>query len=458
MPATMREGGRLVVVGGDAAGMSAASRARRMRPDIEIVVLEKSHDVSYSACAMPYYIGGVVGSRSDLIARTVESFRTERRIDVRLGAEAVELDCRRRRVRYLAAGTTEWVEYDSLVIATGARPVRPPLPGVELDGIFVLRALTDGDAIKAFVDSGGVERAVVVGGGYVGLEVAEALVMRGAEVTVVELLSTVLSSYDADMSAVVEKELLAKGVILRKDARVEGFEPASDGARVGYVVVGAQRLRTDMVVLASGVRPETSLAETGGIELGPTGAIRVDARQVTSEPAVLAAGDCCEATHVVTGKQVWIPLGTTANKQGRIAGHNAVGGSEKFSGVAGTNVTKIFDLEVAQTGLSEVGAERVGIPHEAVRITALSRAHSYPGGSPLVVKLVFESGTGRLLGAQMVGREGAAKRIDVVATAIYAGMSVGDLARVDMSYAPPFAPVWDPVLVAAGQAVKRLRS
>lgn len=456
MPAAMREGGRLVVVGGVAAGMSAASRARRLRPDIEIIVLEKGWDVSYGACATPYYIAGVVGSRDRLIRYDADFFRHERRIDVRLGAEAVELDPKRKSVRYRVGGSVEAADYDALVLATGAMPVKLPLPGIDLPGVFFLRTLSDADAIKRVVDEGDVERVSILGAGYIGLEMAEAFAAKGAAVTVFELLPSVLSTYDPDVGGIIERELLDQGVVLHKGTRVEGFEPASGTDGVGYVLANGQRTPTDAVLVSAGVKPATALAQSAGIELGATGAIRVDARQVTSDPSVLAAGDCCEAVHVVSGKPAWIPLGTTANKQGRIAGQNAVGGSARFGGIAGTNTTKVFDLEVAQTGLSSAAAEKEGLHVASVKITGRSRAHTYPGGSPITVKLIFDDRSGRVLGAQMVGREGVAKRIDTVATALHARMSVGDLAEVDMSYAPPFAPVWDPVLIAANQAVKRV--
>jgi NADPH-dependent 2,4-dienoyl-CoA reductase/sulfur reductase-like enzyme len=453
----MRESGRLVVIGGVAAGMSAASRARRLRSDIEIVVLEKGEHVSYGACSLPYYLAGLV-SREELFVYDVDFFRRDRRIDVRLGAEATALDPKRRTVTYAEMGGGEplTLSYDALVIATGARPVELSVPGAGIPGVFTLRTLKHADGIKRYIDEARVERAAVVGAGYIGLEMAEALVARGLTVTVMEALPSILSTFDPDMSDLVEDELREKGVALHKNVKVEGFEPSGEYGRLGYVLARGQRVVADIVVLAVGVRPASELARSAGIELGKTGAMKVDARQVTSEPSVLAAGDCCEATHVLTRQPVWMPLGTTANKQGKIAGENAVGGSAQFGGVAGTTVAKIFDLQAARTGLSSEEAAGAGYRTDSVRIAAGSRSHAYPGGSRLSVKLIFDGRSGRLLGAQMIGREGAAKRIDTVAAAIHAGMTIRDLAQVDMSYAPPFAPVWDPLLVAATQALKKM--
>ena len=457
MPSAMREGGRLVVIGGVAAGMSAASRARRLRPDVEVVVFEKGGDVSYGACLMPYFISGQIEKREDLIQYHADFFRRERGIDVRLNSPVTAVDPRRKTVTFRdPAGKEDHLDFDALVLATGARAFKPPLPGVGMPGVVTLRSLADGEALRQTIDSGTVRRATIVGGGYIGMEMAEGLTSRRVEVTVLELLPHVLSTFDADMAALVEKELADKGVRVRTSTEVQGFEPGKSGDGVGYVVAGGQRLETDLVLLAVGVRPNVSLAESAGIELGASGAIKVDARQITSEPSVLAAGDCCEAYNVATGKAGWIPLGTTANKQGRVAGENAVGGNARFGGMAGTNATKIFDLEAGQTGLTEQAAKRAGVRAESAKIKSTTLAHVYPGTNAIIVKLVFEPDTGRLLGGQIVGGRGAAKRIDTVATALHARMTVGELEGIDMSYAPPLSPVWDPVLIAARQSGKKI--
>lgn len=459
MPPAMKEGGRLVVVGGVAAGMSAASRARRLRPDVEIVVFESTGDVSYAACLLPYFVSGQIASRDDLVLYDAEFFRRERHIDVRLNTTVTRVDPRAKAVAFRSAsGDEDTIAYDALVLATGASAVKPDLPGIDVPGVETLRNIADGERVRARVDSGAVASAVIVGAGYIGLEMAESLVARGVSVTVIELLPAILSTYDADMSAVVEKELLANGVTVRKETSVEGFEPRDGSDELGFVLAGGQRIAADMALVSVGVRPSVGLARDAGIELGATGAIKVDGRQVTSEPSVLSAGDCCEARHVVTGRAVWIPLGTTANRQGKLAGENALGGDRRFGGVAGSNITKVFGLEVAQTGLTMAAAEREGFSADSVRIRSTTKAHVYPGSGPIHVKLVFEPDGGRLLGGQIIGAEGAGKRIDTVAAALHARMSIRDLADIDMSYAPPFSPVWDPVAMAALQAAKKVRS
>ncbi|MBD3348651.1 MAG: NADH oxidase [Candidatus Eisenbacteria bacterium] len=456
MPAAMREGGRLVVIGGVAAGLTAASRARRLRRDIEIVVLEKGHDVSYAACSLPYYISGVIEKRKSLIVYEADFFRRERGIDLRLGARATRVSPRARTVDCgYEDGSEETLSYDALVLATGATPIVPPFPGSGMPGVFTLRTFAEGDAIKEFIDSRNPRSAVVVGAGYIGLEMAEALVTRGLEVTVVERLPGVMNTFDPDMAEIVERELHSNGVRVLTGAGVEAFEPGDDSAAVAYALIDGRRTATDMAILSVGVRPRTELAQEAGLELGASGAIKVDARQITSEASILAAGDCCDTVLTVTGKRTWIPLGTTANRQGKVAGENAVGGTARFPGVAGTNISKVFKLEVAQTGLTEKAAREEGLRAASATITASSRAHGYPSAVPIRVKIVFEKGTAKLLGAQIIGEEGAAKRIDSVAAGLRSGMTVGELSTVDMGYAPPFSPVWDPVLIAARQAVKK---
>ncbi len=469
---------RLVVIGGVAAGMSAASSFKRLKPEAEAVVLEKDHFISYGACSLPYYISDDVKDVNMLLSLTPKVATEERGITVLTRHEAMAIDPSKKTVtaRNLDYGEEIIFPYDRLVIATGGLPVRPPLPGIDLDHVFTLRTLDDGIQIKKFIDQWtsfepcvgpqcvyvnpfGTQkrpmRAVVVGGGYIGMEMCESLRKRGLEVTVFEKMDRVLGNMDISITAIVEEKITAEGVALMKGVSVEGFE--SDGDTLSGVITDKGPFDADMVLMVIGARPNTSLAVAAGMELGAAGAIKVDEYLRTSIPDVYAAGDCAEATQLVTGKKVYIPLGTTANKQGRIAGENAAGLNNAFEGIVGTAVTKIFDLEVARTGLAPLEAEREGIDHFVSTITGRSRSSAYPEGKPITVTYVVERGSGRLLGAQMAGAEGVAHRIDTLAAGLYNRMTIADIARLDLAYAPPFATVWDPILVAANVALKTLQ-
>jgi NADPH-dependent 2,4-dienoyl-CoA reductase/sulfur reductase-like enzyme len=437
----------LVVIGGDAGGLTAATQARRRKPDLEVVALEKGRWTSYSACGIPYVVGGDVGSLDDLIVRSPEEHRA-RGIDVRTRHEAVALDLDRRQVavRDLDAnggGRTYRLDFDVLQIGTGALPVRPPLPGV--DDAHVHGVQTMEDAADLLEDASSTNDVVVVGGGYIGLEIAEAFVKRGCRVVVLERGPEVMGTLDPDMGALVTAAMREHGIDVRTGTEVTGFER-------GLVRTDQGDVAADLIVLGLGVVPNSELAASAGIETGVKGAIKVDRRQRTSADGVWAAGDCCESHHLLTGEKVHIALGTVANKQGRVAGTNIGGGYATFPGVMGTAVTRLCSTEVARTGLSEAEAKRSGFSHRAVTIESTTRAGYFPDAQPIKVKLVYEERTGRLLGGQIVGREGAAKRIDVVATALTASFTVEEMTALDLSYAPPFAPVWDPILVAARAA------
>lgn len=440
-----------MVIGGDAGGMSAAAQARRLRSidDLEIVVFERGSFTSFAACGLPYLVGGEVADADDLVARTPEAFRASG-IDARTRHEVVSIDTAGRtvQVRDLDRDTTSVEPYDELLVATGAVPVRPPFPGIDATGVFDLRTIPDAVALDAAVR--GARRAVVVGAGYIGLEVAEAFCLRGLEVTVVELADQPMVTLDADMAAKVTEALGRLGVELLLGHGVQSFEVGADGAVTAVVTSGAT-VPADVVVVGLGVRPNTVLAATAGVPTGPSGGIVVDQRMRTPVPHVWAAGDCVESLHRVTGRPVNIALGTHANKQGRTAGTNLGGGDATFGGVLGTAITRVGDVEVARTGLNEREAAAAGIEFVTATNTASSRAQYFPGSSPVTVKLVAERRTGRLLGGQIVGGEGAGKRIDVVATALWNEMTVEELGGIDLAYAPPFSPVWDPVLLAAGR-------
>ena len=444
-------GERLIVIGGDAGGMAAATQARRRRPDMEIIALERGRWTSYSACGIPYLVGGDVVSFDDLVVRTPQEFRDKHLIDVRTQQEvmAVDLDKRTVEVRDHEHGRTYTTGFDLLHLGLGALPLRPDLPGAELAHIHGVQTLEDATRLLAEAERGDCHDVVVVGGGYIGLEIAEAFVKRGRRVTVVERAPEVMNTLDPDMGAMVSEAMRREGITVRCGEAVLGFEEKA-------VVTANGSVRADLVVLGLGVVPNSRLAADAGVRTGVKGAVSVDPQQRTSADGVWAAGDCCESFHLVARRPVHIALGTHANKQARVAGINIGGSYATFPGVVGTAATKLCATEIARTGLSEREAAQVGFAYEAVTITSTTRAGYFPGAGEITVKLLAEQRSGRLLGAQLVGKEGAAKRVDVLATALTAGMTVEEMTALDLSYAPPFAPVWDPVLVAARKAAERL--
>jgi NADPH-dependent 2,4-dienoyl-CoA reductase/sulfur reductase-like enzyme len=451
---------RLVVVGGDAAGMSAASQARRLRgpEDLEIVAFERGNYTSFSACGIPYYVSETVEDLDELVVRTPEEFRAKQSIDARIRHEVLAIDTDKGavEVRNLENDATSWESYDELVVATGASPVRPKLEGADAERIFGVQVLDDGAAINALVDSEKPESAVVVGGGYIGLEMAEAFVRRGMKVAVVDQAPEPLTALDPDMGALVGEAMRGMDIAVYTGEAVTGFE-STDGV-VSGVVTEERSLPAEIVVLGLGARPNTGLADDAGIELGPTKGIKVDRRMHTSTDNVWAAGDCAEKFHRVGRHPVAIALGTHANKEGRVAGINIGGGYETFPGVLGTAVTKVCDLEVGCTGLKSAEAESLGFKIESVVVDSTTRAGYFPDAAPIKTKLIVEKVSARLLGAQIVGKEGSAKRIDVLATALWNEMTVDEMLNMDLSYAPPFSPVWDPVLAAARAAWIKIES
>ncbi|ARX87156.1 flavoprotein oxidoreductase [Streptomyces alboflavus] len=453
-----------MVIGGDAAGMSAASQARRLKSpqELEIVAFERGNFTSFSACGIPYWVGGDVAERDDLIARTPEEHR-ERSIDLRMRTEVVEIDARERRVRArdLASGAEEWTAYDKLVIATGARPLRPDLPGIDALGVHGVQTLDDGQALLDTLTGTPGRRAVVIGAGYIGVEMAEALIGRGYEVTVVNRGKEPMSTLDPDMGRLVREAMTGMGITMVNDAEVTKILTADDG-RARAVATEDREFPADVVVLGIGVRPETALARAAGLPLGEHGGLLTDlamrVRGPVADGAIWAGGDCVEVLDLVSGRERHIALGTHANKHGQIIGSNVGGGYATFPGVVGTAVSKVCDLEIARTGLREKDARAAGLQYAAVTIESTSRAGYYPGAALMTVKMLAERRTGRLLGVQIVGREGAAKRVDVAAVALTARMTVEQMTALDLGYAPPFSPVWDPVLVAARKAVSAVRA
>lgn len=436
---------RLVVLGGNAGAMGAATQAKRLQPDLEVVAFERGTYTSYSACGIPYFVGDEVDSLDQLVARTPEEHR-RRGIDARLRHEVEGIDLHRQIVhaRDLDAGTDVEEHFDLLSIGLGARARLPEIPGIQLPFVRGVATLADGQALLREAERVQCKKVVVVGGGYIGLEMAEAFTRWGASATVLDAGQQVMHTLDPDMATLVSDAMERLDLPLHIGVRATAFEE-------GRVVTDHGDFEADIAVLGLGVRPNSEIAGAAGITLGVRDAIVVDDHQRTSADGVWAAGDCCDSLHRVTGERAYIALGTVANRQARVAGLNIGGRDATFPGVLGTAVTRICDTEIGRTGVTEREAVAAGIELRAARIESTTRAGYYPGAAPIVVKLLAESGTGRIVGGQVVGGEGAAKRIDVVATAVWNRMTAEEVVNLDLSYAPPFSPVWDPVQTAARQ-------
>jgi CoA-dependent NAD(P)H sulfur oxidoreductase len=439
---------RLVILGGVAAGTKAASRARRLDPEMEITVYQEEPEPSISECGLPYLLSGVVEGRDDLVARTPEKF-AEKGIEVLVRHRVEGIDATNKMLSVLDLNTGETFDdtYDRLVVATGARAVLPPIPGADLEGVFKLRFLTDTDAIGRYIEEQSPERATIVGGGYIGLEVAENLCRLGMEVSLIEGEDRVALAYGPEVSENVEAELEANGVGVYTGERVDEF---TGQGRVTGVQFGEEELQTDLVIVGVGIRPNVELAAKAGVEIGSTGAILVDRHMKTSVPDVWAAGDCVETTNLVSGSPVWVPLGDTANQMGRVAGTNAATGEEtlEFPGILGTGIFKVFDLGVGKTGLSEREAEDAGFEVVSAGLETNDRAAYYPGAGKVFLKLMADRATGRLLGAESAG-SGADKLTDICAAALWGRLSYPDLINIDLAYAPPYGPALSPVIQAA---------
>jgi NADPH-dependent 2,4-dienoyl-CoA reductase/sulfur reductase-like enzyme len=450
---------RLVVIGGDAAGGSAASQAKKRRPDLDVVMFERGRATSYSACGIPYWISGTVDSETDLVARTPEQHRAAG-LDVRMRTEVVGIDTGAGVVHWrdLDAGTEGTEPYDSLVYATGSVPMRPPVEGIDAEGVYGVQVLDDGVALRTELDSGRVQRVVVVGGGYIGLEIAEACRVRGLDVTVVDKSPQPVGTFDPDVGRYIADAVRSEGIELVLSDGVAGIDVGPDGRARAVVTDSGRELPADLVVLGLGVRPDVRLAREAGIPLGTSGGIAVDQRMRTKVPGVWAAGDCVESVHRLSRQRVVVALGTHANKQGRVAGINIGGGYATFPGVIGTAITKICTVEAARTGLSEQEAEDAGYSFVTAAVDSTTKAGYFPGARPIRVKMIAERRSGRLIGAQVVGHEGAAKRVDALAICIWNEMTVDEVLSLDLSYAPPFAPVWDPVLIAARKAFEAVEA
>jgi NADPH-dependent 2,4-dienoyl-CoA reductase/sulfur reductase-like enzyme len=447
---------RIVIIGGVAAGAKAAAKAKRVNPDLEIIVFQDEAEVAYSACGLPYVIGGAIADQNKLVIRKPEEFAKDG-IQVKTGRRVVALDPANREitVRNLSDQSEENVAYDRLIIATGALPIVPPVAGIDLDGVLTLRKIGDLARFKTVFETLQPKKAVIVGAGYIGMELAEAFHERNIKTTIVEKFPRVLPKFDAEMAQLVHDQLIERDVELILGDGLSQLQ--GENGRITTVVTESGKvIPADLVVLAIGVRPNTELAQAAGLLLGKTGAIAVDARMETNIPGIFAAGDCVETIDRVSGQPIWMPLGDIANLQGRVAGENAAGGNANFPGVFGTAIFKTFNLNVAMTGLSEQAARAQGFDPVSVLMKRGDRARYYPGGQGLNLKLIADRRDGRLLGAQVIGEGKADKMIDIAATALLGKLTCQDLENADLAYSPPFSPVLSPMIMAAGALSSRL--
>ena len=439
---------KVIIVGGVAGGATAAARIRRLDEQADIVVFERSGYISYANCGLPYYIGGIIQDRSELTLQTPESFFSRFRVAMRVRHEvtAIHPDQKTVSVKNLETGEEFEESYDKLILSPGAKPTQPRLPGVGLDKLFTLRTVEDTFRIKEYINENHPRSAVLAGGGFISLELAENLRELGMEVTIVQRPKQLMNPFDPDMAAFIHSEMRRHGVKLALGHTVEGFQ--EQGGGVDVLLKDEAPLHADMVVLAIGVSPDTGLAKEAGLELGVKGSIVVNDRMETSAPDIYAVGDAVQVKHFVTGQDVLLSLAGPANKQGRIAADNICGGDSRYLGSQGSSVIKVFSMTAATTGVNETNARKAGLDVDTVILSPMSHAGYYPGGKVMTMKVVFEKGTYRLLGAQIVGYEGVDKRIDVLATAIRAGLKATELKDLDLAYAPPYSSAKDPVNMA----------
>ena len=443
---------KVVIIGGVAGGATAAARLRRLDEHAEIVVFERSGYISYANCGLPYYIGGIIEDPEALTLQTPESFFSRFRVDMRVRCEVTAIHPERKTVsvKNLETGAEFQESYDKLILSPGAKPTQPRLPGVGLEKLFTLRTVEDTFRIKDYIQKNRPRSAVLAGGGFIGLELAENLRELGMEVTIVQRPRQLMNPFDPDMASFIHGEMRAHGVKLALGRTVEGFTERDGG--VDVLLKDALPLHADMVVLAIGVTPDTALAKEAGLELGLKGSIVVNDRMETSVPDIYAVGDAVQVRHFVTGQEVLLSLAGPANKQGRIAADNICGGDSRYLGSQGSSVLKVFNMTAASTGVNETNAKKAGLDVDTVILSPMSHAGYYPGGKLMTMKVVFEKRTYRLLGAQIVGREGVDKRIDVLAAAIHAGLTAIQLKDLDLAYAPPYSSAKDPVNMAGFMA------
>lgn len=439
---------KVVVVGGVAGGASAAARIRRLDETAEIIVLERSGHISYANCGLPYYVGGIITDPQELTLQTPERFFARFHVDVRVKQEAIAIDptAKTVTVKNLTTGEVYTESYDKLLLAPGAKPTQPKLEGAQLDRVFTLRTVEDTFRIRSFVEREKPKKAVLAGGGFISLEMAENLVEMGVEVTVVQRPKQLLAPLDPDMASLLHRVMRKHGIRLQLGSTVAGFR--ADGNAILTLLDGEEALQSDMVLLAIGVTPESSLAAQAGLKLGVKGSILVNDRMETSAPDIYAVGDAVEVKHYITGEKTLISLAGPANRQGRIAADNICGGDSRYPGSQGSSVLKMFDTTIATTGINEKTASALGLDYDYVILSPNSHASYYPGAKAMTMKVLYEKGSLRLLGAQIIGKEGVDKRIDVLATAMYARLNAAQLKELDLAYAPPYSSAKDPVNMA----------
>jgi NADPH-dependent 2,4-dienoyl-CoA reductase/sulfur reductase-like enzyme/rhodanese-related sulfurtransferase len=447
----------VLIIGGVAAGTKACAKAKRQKPELDITLVTEDTHISYAGCGLAYYIGNLIDDASKLMVRTPETFEEDTGVSVltRNRVTALDLEARLATVLDLKHKETYQIHYDKLVIATGASPIMPPLPGINLDGVSPLRTLMDAMKVRQALDEGKIKKAVVIGGGYIGVEVAENLVHRGVETVLVELMPHVLPNFDDDVAMMAQREMEDQGVKVFCNTKAEAILGNDKGHSTG-VKTTAGEFEADLVIVAVGVRPNVQLAKEAGLELGPTGAIKVNDRMETSSPGVFAAGDCAESTHILTGKSFWAPLGSVANKQGRTVGINLAGGDDRQPGVLGSMIVKVFDFNCGRTGLSVEQAAEIGLEAVSVTVPTHDIAHYYPGAHDIIIRLTAERATGRLLGAYVIGQGVVDKTLDTIITAITFGATTEQLAKLDLAYAPPYSMSISSPLVAANVMQRKL--
>lgn len=441
---------KVIVIGGVAAGMSAASKIKRTDKDVQVTVYEKGNILSYGACGLPYYVSDENNDWKKMIARTKEEFEATG-IEIKLLHEVVKIIPRDKGIiaKNLQTGELVIDNYDKLMIATGAIPVAPPLPGRDLSGVYFLKTLDDGIVLKEAVAKNDIRNVVVVGGGYIGIEVVDALVKQGKTVRLIEAAPRILAPFDAEISEIANKEIIKHGVILHTNEKVEAI---LGSGKVDGIKTDKGSYKADMVILSIGVRPATAFLKDSGISMSRNGAVVVDREMRTNLPDIWSAGDCAEVYHLGMEENTYLALGTVANKCGRIAGGNILGRHDKFVGALGSAAIKVMDMELGRTGMSEDDAKRLGYEYSTVLVTASDHPGYYPGATPLLIKLIYEKRTKRILGAQAAGEKGAVLRIDVLAVAIHNKMTTEELGMTDLCYAPPFAGVWDAIHIACNAA------